>query len=118
MNSPSTYSNSKRILLSFMRFVEAGQIAKMYLLVADSLKHQRPVVTDLLEAFAQSRPHLQVTYAWNHSKILLARCGDDHFVVEGSGNWSKNSRYEQYLFAKGSELYHFRKQCIISSFGT
>ncbi len=110
----STYSINKRILLSFMRFVEAGQIGKMYLLVADSLKHQRPAVTDLLDSFAQSRPQLQVKYAWNHSKIMLARCGDDHFVVEGSGNWSENSRHEQYLFSNSEQLYKFRRSCVQS----
>lgn len=114
----STYSINKRILLSFMRLVEAGQIENMYLLVADSLKHQRPVVTDLLDSFAQSRPQLQVQYAWNHSKIMLARCGSDYFVVEGSGNWSENSRHEQYVFSNSNELYSFRKNCIqlISSY--
>ena len=108
----STYSINKRILLSFMRLVEAGQIGKMYLLVADSLKHQRPVVTDLLDSFAHSRPQLQVKYAWNHSKIMLAKCGDDHLIVEGSGNWSENSRHEQYLFANSKQLYGFRESCI------
>lgn len=108
----STYSINKRILLSFMRLVEAGQIGTMYLAVADSLKHQRPAVTDLLDAFALSRPQLTVTYAWNHSKIMLARCGEDHFVVEGSGNWSENSRHEQYVFANSKALYGFRETCI------
>lgn len=111
----STYSINKRILLSFMRMVDAGSIGKIKMLVADSLKHQRPAVTDQLEGFALTRPEqLQVKYAWNHSKIMLARCGLDRYVVEGSGNWSENSRHEQYLFANSEELYKFRLDCIES----
>lgn len=109
----STYSINKRILLSFMRMVDAGSIGKIRILVADSLKHQRPAVTGQLDYFAESNPdRLHVTYAWNHSKIMLARCGKDHFVIEGSGNWSENSRHEQYLFCNSEELFRFRKGCI------
>lgn len=110
----STYSINKRILLSFMNLVEKGSIASMFLLVADSLRHQRPAVVDLLDSFASTRDELRVKYAWNHSKMLLARCGQDHFVIEGSGNWSENSRHEQYLFCNSQKLYGFRYDCINS----
>jgi hypothetical protein len=109
----STYSINKRILQAFMRLVKSGQITKVKIVVADSLKHQRPLVADELSAFAMAYPEtVEVTYAWNHSKITLLLAAGQHYVLEGSGNWSENSRHEQYVFANHKELYFFRKVSI------
>jgi hypothetical protein len=108
----STYSISKKILLNFSQLLSTEKIKKIELLVADSLKHQRPQVKDQLDRFAKNFPALSVKYAWNHSKMSLFKIGEHHYVVEGSGNWSENSRHEQYLFANDKELYEFRKECI------
>ena len=108
----STYSVSKKILLSFSQLLSTGKISKIELLVADSLKHQRPQVKDQLDRFANRFDALSVKYAWNHSKMALFKIQDQYYVVEGSGNWSENSRHEQYLFANDKELFEFRKECI------
>ncbi|MEC8884204.1 MAG: hypothetical protein VYD98_06080, partial [Bacteroidota bacterium] len=39
-----------------------------------------------------------------------ARTVEHHFVVEGSGNWSENAKYEQYTFAESRGLFEFRKE--------
>jgi hypothetical protein len=31
-------------------------------------------------------------------------------VLEGSGNWSENAHYEQYVFINSKEVFDFRKQ--------
>ena len=111
--SCSTYSINKRILLSLFKLINEGKIGHISLLVADSLKHQRPDVTDQLQTFAQSNPSkLKVTFAWNHSKILLVKAAGQHYCIEGSGNWSENSRHEQYIFANNQSLFEFRYCCL------
>jgi hypothetical protein len=35
---------------------------------------------------------------------------EGHYIVEGSGNWSENAMYEQYLFANSKSVYEFRKE--------
>ena len=107
----STYSINKRILLSLIRLIDQGLIESITIIVADSIKHQRPEVADQLTAYAQANPSkMQVTFVWNHSKILLVQAGEQHYCIEGSGNWSENSRHEQYLFANNEGLYQFRKR--------
>ncbi len=108
----STYSINRRIIDAFMRYFDAGKILNLTVLISDSLKYRLPKVYDHLQSLIANRPRIWVIYAWNHSKIALARSGKDHFVFEGSGNFSENSQYEQYILINSQKIYEFRRQCI------
>jgi len=113
--SMSTYTVNMRIADALFRMADTGQVQKISLYISDSLKFRMPKVVDHLQSLQQSRPGmLEVFYCWNHSKITLAHCGSNYYTIEGSGNWSENARYEQYLFANKKELYDFRLQCLTS----
>ena len=71
-----------------------------------------PKVMDNLKSLALQRQNINVNFSWNHSKITLMQCGENYFVVEGSGNWSENSRNEQYIFLNSQSVFDFRKKCI------
>jgi len=71
-----------------------------------------PAVVDHLEMQINNRDQITVHYAWNHSKITLIETKGDFFVFEGSGNWSENAQFEQYLFFNYKALYDFRLSCI------
>jgi hypothetical protein len=70
-------------------------------------------VNDHLQALVEKRTSIRVYYAWNHAKISLIRIGDQHFVVEGSGNWSENAQHEQYVFVNSKKIFDFRKNEIL-----
>lgn len=109
----STYSINIRIIDSLIKKIDQGKIDHVKLFIADSLKYRMPRVVDHLSAMVNARESkISVHYAWNHSKITLAQCKDRFFCIEGSGNWSENAQYEQYLFFNDKRMYDFRLNCI------
>lgn len=112
----STFNINLRVLESLMQVFHRGELGRLQILVSDSIQKRYPKVYDQLQAFSQQAgDRVKISYVWNHSKITLARCGEAAYVVEGSGNWSENAAYEQYLFARSEALYQFRKSCLESA---
>lgn len=105
----STYTINKRIVDALVREIDAKHITDVQIFISDSIKFRMPSVIDHLSAMMQTRPNIAVTYGWNHSKVTCARCGDNYFVMEGSGNWGENAQYEQYVLINSQQIYEFRK---------
>ncbi len=112
----TTYSINKRIIEAFSKLMQKNQIEKVDLFISDSIKYRVPRIYDELEAIAQANKNFNTHYAWNHSKIALVSTCDNFFIIEGSGNFSENAQFEQYVFLNNKEIYEFRKQSIYSSF--
>ena len=110
--SLSTYTVSRRIADALIRQIDAGNITKVNIFVSESLKFRMPQVIDHLNALMETRPNIKIQYGWNHSKITCVRCGDNHLVFEGSGNWGENAQYEQYILTNSKIIYDFRKKNI------
>lgn len=109
----STYSINIKIIDSLSGYLKDGMIDSVYILISDSAKFRIPAVIDHLEQFGLSyKEKVKVRYAWNHSKVSLIRSGDHHFIIEGSGNFSENSRHEQYVFLNSEQIFNFRKKWI------
>lgn len=111
----STYSISRRVIESLVELHDAGLIEQMTLFISDSMIKRNPVTIDNLMAMAKERPNLSVLYAWSHAKVCLMETHENWYCVEGSGNWSDNAHYEQYLFANCKNLYDFRKKLFTES---
>lgn len=105
-----TYSISRRVIESLIEMHDNGLIESVTLLISDSMIKRNAKTIDNLMAMAKNRPNLNVLYAWTHAKVCLMRTHANHYVVEGSGNWSENAHYEQYLWANSKGLYQFRKE--------
>ncbi len=104
----ATYSINRRIVDSLIKKIDQGKINKVEILISDSIKFRMPKVHDHLNMMVNARDKINVVYGWNHSKITLVECGEHKYVIEGSGNWSENAQYEQYLFFNDERLYQFR----------
>ncbi len=104
----ATYSLNRRIIDSLTKKIDQGKIKRVEILISDSIKFRMPKVYDHLSMMTETRDEINVSYGWNHAKITLVECGDHKYVIEGSGNWSENAQYEQYLFFNYSRLYQFR----------
>ncbi len=111
----STYSLSRKVVEALLEMHDQGMIEQVTLLVSDSMIKRNPLVIDNLMAMAKSRPNVNVLYAWVHAKVCLLKTSDFHYVIEGSGNWSENAHYEQYLFAESKGLYDFRMKLFTES---
>lgn len=108
----STYSINRRIVDSLIKKIDQGKIGHVKIFISDSMKYRMPKVVDHLTSLTDQRDQISVHYAWNHSKITLVETSGNFFLIEGSGNWSENAQYEQYLFFNDKRLYDFRLNCI------
>lgn len=111
----STYSISRRVIESLIELHDNGLIEQLTLFISESMIKRNPVTIDNLMAMASSRPNITVLYAWSHAKVCLMQTHDNWYCVEGSGNWSDNAHYEQYLFANSKGLFDFRQKLFTES---
>jgi hypothetical protein len=108
----STYNITKVIFETLMRLVDNGLVTHLHLTLSDVAKTRFPQIYDLVNGESAKREQVDVLYMWNHSKVSLMRVDDDHYIVEGSGNFSENARHEQYIFINSQQIYEFRRQWI------
>ena len=108
----TTYSINKRVINALVELHNTGLVDEITLLISDTMLRRNPVTTDLLASINKSYANINVLFAWVHAKVCLIETKDAHYVIEGSGNWSENAYYEQYLFANCANLFAFRKKLI------
>jgi len=108
----SSYSINSRVLASLLRYYDQGNIERINMSLSETIWHRMPRVFEAIQS-AQSSRNIYVHYCWNHSKITLIKAGGYHFIIEGSGNFSENAQFEQYIFLNSPEIYGFRRQCIL-----
>lgn len=106
----STYSINIRVIESLVELHDAGMIEQITLLISDGLVKRNPTTYDLLKSMISTRANIKVLYSWNHSKTCCIKTDQNYYVIEGSGNWSENAFYEQYIFTNCESVYNFRKQ--------
>ncbi|WP_322970328.1 hypothetical protein [Faecalibacter sp. LW9] len=104
----STYSIAIRVVDSLIELHENGKIGEITLLISDSLRQRNPKTIDKIMAYENHYPNLHIKFAWNHSKVALAKTANGNYIIEGSGNWSENAHYEQYTFTNSKDAYDFR----------
>lgn len=111
----TTYSISRKVIDAIIEMYDSGMIEKIVLLISDSMIKRNPLTIEHLMSMAKSRPNFEVLYAWAHCKVCLLKTHESFYVIEGSGNWSENAQYEQYVFANSKGLYDFRMQLFTNS---
>ncbi len=104
----STYSISTKVINALIELHDMGKIERITLLISDSMIKRNPVIIDNLISMSKSRANIEVLFAWVHAKVCLMELENDHYIVEGSGNWSDNASVEQYMFANSKSLFDFR----------
>lgn len=110
----SSYNMGRVVIMALMKLYDEKAIIKLHVLLSDVSKSRFPKNYELINLESSKRSGVTVSYRWNHSKVALAKCGDDYFVIEGSGNFADNSRHEQYLFTNNKELSDFRKNWMLN----
>lgn len=111
----STYSISRKVIDALIEMHDKGMIEQITLLISDSMIKRNPTTIENLMAMASTRPNMKVLYAWSHAKVCIMKTAHDYFVIEGSGNWSENAQYEQYVFANSKGVYDFRLELFTNS---
>lgn len=106
----TTYSINKRVIQALAELHRDGKIDRITLLVSDTMLSRNPTTVDELAAANKSYPNIEIMFSWVHAKVCLIETERAHYVIEGSGNWSENAYYEQYLFANSEKLFAFREK--------
>lgn len=108
----TTFSLDDKTSKALIDLVESTPETNYTLLITSLLKYDRKQrQQDLIEC-ANKRHNFKFIETYNHTKIIMAKSGDKHFIIEGSGNLSANARIEQYLFENSKETYMFHKAWI------
>ena len=105
-----TYSISRGVIDALVEMHDKGMIEQITIMISDSMIKRNPTTIEHLKALCSSRGNIKAVYAWSHAKVCIMKTADFHYVIEGSGNWSENAHYEQYLLANSKGLYDFRKE--------
>lgn len=106
----TTYSVNLAVLEALQEMQHKGKIGRIRLLISDSMQQRNPKVCDAMNSWAMADHSVTIIYTWNHSKITLVKTDFGDFCIEGSGNWSKNACYEQYIFANDKKVFELREQ--------
>ncbi|MDR2683998.1 MAG: hypothetical protein LBB53_01290 [Prevotellaceae bacterium] len=108
----TTYSINEKVIELLVRWYDRKMIKRVIIFISDTVKVRNSKLNDLLVLQSQNRD-IMIIYAWNHSKIMLIKTEYKHICIEGSGNLSDNSRYENYTLINNKEVYDFRKECVL-----
>lgn len=107
----STYSIGEIAINTLIKWFDTGKIGDAFFYAASYAKRIATKTVDSLMAQCDARG-IRVRFGFNHSKILLAKSGDYHIVITGSGNFSENAANEQYTICNDREVYYFYRSCI------
>lgn len=108
----STYSINLRIINALIKEIDNKNVLKAHIFISESIKIRQYQLIEHLESQVNNRENITVSYGWNHSKVTCAKCKENYLIFEGSGNWSENSRYEQYVLVNSKTVFYFRKNII------
>ena len=109
----TVYSINERTIMGLFELMDNGTLGKLSIVIADSMRQLQPQrVEQLRIGHAQRTGRIRIAFLYNHTKIAAMRCGNDYFVVEGSGNFSENARIEQYVFENNRDAYEHHKKWI------
>ena len=108
--SAVTYSINPDVINALVHLHDTGAIERIKLLVSESIIKRSPKIADHLHSVAKSRANFDVYYSWTHAKVCLLETHHNKYIIEGSGNWSANAHFEQYVWVNSDEAFDFRKE--------
>jgi hypothetical protein len=103
----TTFNVDSKSIRGLRELVDEKKVLKLTILVSAFVNHSMQKRTAELKSMSGNG--ISIIYAWNHTKILLCKTEENHYIVEGSGNLSASARIEQYLFEESEKMYEFHK---------
>lgn len=111
----SSFTININIFNALLMLVRSQKIKQCNLFLSNTIQRRLPKVYEQLKTY-ENTSNIKIVYGWNHSKITLFKTEKDYYCLEGSGNFSKNARFEQFLFSNNIEIYDFRRRCFAGYF--
>ena len=101
----ATYTLNKEAFAVLADLSKSGRIRNLKLMIASSYNFREPAWSDEIKEQCRKMKNVSLAFAWFHWKITLAKIGDDHFLIEGSMNYSMNNMAEQILFENDTGMW-------------
>jgi hypothetical protein len=92
--------------------IESGKIKKATILISNLRNKAHRKKEQLTKDLFIDNPNIRLIFASSHAKIIATKTKSNHYVIEGSGNLSYNSRIEQYTIDNSEQVYRFTKEWI------
>jgi len=66
-----------------------------------------------MSIFFEKRENIFFKVVNSHAKTYSLRINDQYITIDGSGNWCKNPRLENYTITNSREKHEFRKKWML-----
>lgn len=115
----TTFNMNELTLLSILDMFDTGVIGELAFCISESVRFRMPKrFAQIEKAFTDRRAtgRFRVAITWNHSKVCLISCGENRYVIRGSGNFSDNAEIEEYCFYNNSDSYDHIRDNVLEAY--
>lgn len=106
----ATWIINREYIEMLFQDIEAGRLKSMTFVISNRMsqlgKGHGPNF-NVLKTKAMESPHVNFKVVNSHAKVFAMTNGKDFITVTGSGNWSENPRYENYIISNDRTRYEF-----------
>ena len=87
--------------------INAGMIERATILISNLRNKAHRQKEQITRDLFVENPKVDLFFCSSHAKIMAMKTENNHYVIEGSGNLSYNSRVEQYTLDNDKKLFEF-----------
>lgn len=102
-----TYTIDEKTIYTLYDLLNNGKISSLQIIMTETATFRLPKIYKLLKDLFSELPNCNLCFYWVHSKIHLIKCGNEKFVIDGSGNFSMNAQVEQYNVFHSDSMFDF-----------
>lgn len=103
-----TYSIRKKTITMILDWFQGDELGTARVNISCHVRTLNPDCYAFMRAIAKEVPDLfRLKVFHNHAKLACVKTEHNHYVLEGSGNFSENALVEQYQLTNSKELYDF-----------
>lgn len=107
----STWIINRHYIDMLLRDVNEGILKKLIFIISNrmaQLTHHVPNFNYMKSEFTKNE-NIDFRAVNSHAKTYCMTNGKEHIIIDGSGNWNKNPRVENYTITNSKEKFLFRK---------
>ena len=102
-----TYTIDEKTIYTILELLKEGKIKQIQIIMTETAIFRLPKIYKLLKDLFSEMENCNLCFYWVHSKIHLIKCGNDKYVIDGSGNFSMNAQVEQYNIFHSDAMFDF-----------
>lgn len=105
----STWTMSHENVMQILDMFDSGVFKNINALTGEYFRSRETAVYSILEQGIEKRGQKLFSNK-NHTKVTLLKIGTDHYVIEGSANFTANPRIENFVLTNNEDLFNFHKE--------